>query len=76
MKNKTPFVNARLNDDEIAVGSLLLGMSEYVKSGKEIYSLADALQDMYLCLKMEEAMADPYKLVVTEKQPWDAALKI
>lgn len=73
---KTPFVNARLNDDEIAVGSLLLGMSEYVKSGKEIYSLADALQDMYLCLKMEEAMADPYKPVVTEKQPWDAALKI
>ena len=52
---KTPFVNARLNDDEIAVGSLLMGMHEYLKNGKEIYSLADALQDMYLCLKMEEA---------------------
>ena len=73
---KTPFVNARLNDDEIAVGSLSLGMSEYVKGGQEIYSLADALQDMYLCLKMEDAMASPYTAVTTEKQPWDAFLKM
>ena len=71
---KTPFVNARLNDDEIAVGSLLMGMHEYLKNGKEIYSLADALQDMYLCLKMEEAMADEYKPVYTEKQPWNSFL--
>lgn len=73
---KTPFINARLNDDEIAVGSLLLGMDEYLKSGKDVYSLADALQDMYLCLKMEEAMAVPYKEIRTEKQPWDYALKM
>ena len=31
---KTPFVNARLNDDEIAVGSLLMGMHEYLKKWK------------------------------------------
>ena len=45
-----------------------------LKNGKEIYSLADALQDMYLCLKMEEAMADEYKPVYTEKQPWNSFL--
>ena len=73
---KTPFVNARLNDDEIAVGSLLLGMHRYLEDGTEIYSLADALQDMYLCLKMEEAMKDSYKPVFTERQPWDAFLNI
>jgi len=67
---KTPFPNARLNDDELAVGSLLLGMAEYLKSGKNCYSLADALQDMYICLKMEEAMKDAYKPVVTQDQPW------
>ena len=72
---KTPFVNARLNDDELAVGSLLLGMSSYLKGGPQVYSFADALQDMYLCLKMEEAMADPYKPVATSRQPWDAFLE-
>ena len=35
---KTPFVNARLNDDEIAVGSLLMGMHEYLKNGKNLFS--------------------------------------
>lgn len=68
---RTSFVNARLNDDELAVGSLLLGMDEYLRTGKECYSLADALQDMYLCLKMEEAMAQNYAEVETERQPWD-----
>ena len=72
---KTPFANARLNDDELAVGSLLLGMADYVNGGEEIYSLADALQDMYLCLKMEEAYAKPYQPVRTETQPWAEALK-
>ena len=71
---RSPFARARLNDDELAVGSLLLGMEEYVRSGKEIYSLANALQDMYLCLKMEDAMSSNYHPVVTEKQPWDKEL--
>lgn len=73
---KTPFPNARLNDDELAVGALLLGMAEYVNGGEEIYSLADALQDMYLCLKMDESYTKPYQPIMTEKQPWDAWLKI
>lgn len=67
---RSPFPNARLNDDEIAVGALLLGMAEYVNGGKDVYSLADALQDMYLCLKMEEAMAAGYVPVQTEHTPW------
>ncbi len=71
---RTPFVNARLNDDELAVGSLLLGMKAYLESGKDIYSLADALQDMYLCLKLEEAYASPYEPVRTAVQPWKDAL--
>ena len=29
-----------------------------------------------LCLKMEDAMASPYTAVTTEKQPWDAFLKM
>ena len=71
---KTPFVNARLNDDELAVGSLLLGMHRYLAGGPQVYSLADALQDMYLCLKLEEAYRDPFAPVETEPRPWDDAL--
>lgn len=67
---KTPFKNARFNDDEIAVGSCLMKMHEYVKTGEEFYGLADALQDMYICLKMEEAYANPLKVIETETQPW------
>lgn len=67
---RTPFVNARLNDDEIAVATLLLRMSEYVSGGTGIYSLRDALQDMYLCLEMEKAMAAEYAPVKTESQSW------
>ncbi|HEY9575154.1 MAG TPA: Gfo/Idh/MocA family oxidoreductase [Lachnospiraceae bacterium] len=68
---KTPFVNARLNDDEIAVGTLLLKFVEYMETGKECYSLADACQDMYINLMMNKAMENPLKLIKTEKQPWN-----
>ena len=71
---RTPFVNARLNDDELAVGSLLLKMGEYLRNGKNCYGLADALQDMYLCLTMEQAMKMEYQPVTTETQPWQHAL--
>ncbi len=67
---KSPFVNARFNDDEIAVASCLVKMHEYVTEGREFYSLADALQDMYLCLKMDDALSNPVTLVETKTQPW------
>lgn len=67
---KTPFPNARFNDDEIAVASCLVKMHEYVAGGEEFYGLADALQDMYLCLKMDEALAAPVTIVETSVQPW------
>lgn len=67
---RSPFVNARLNDDEVAVASCLLKMGEYVETGREFYSLREALQDMYLSLKMEEAMESPYTEVRTESNRW------
>lgn len=67
---KTPFINARLNDDELAVASCLKGMSNYMKTGEDFYSLKDALQDMYLSLKMDEALARPNQEIRTEPQIW------
>lgn len=67
---KTPFINARLNDDEIAVASCLIKMYQYVKEGVEFYPLKDALQDMYISIMMEEAYKEPNKEIRTEKQIW------
>lgn len=67
---RSPFDKARFNDDEIAVASCLVKMHEYVNGTEEFYGLADALQDMYLCLKMEEAYKNSVTVIETEKQPW------
>lgn len=67
---RNPFRNARLNDDEIAVASCMMKMGEYLRTGKEFYSLKDALQDMYICLKMDEALANPNREIRTETQIW------
>lgn len=67
---KNPFMNARLNDDEIAVASCMKKMGDYLKTGEEFYSLKSALQDMYICLKMDEALAHPNKEIRLETQIW------
>ena len=45
-------------------------MWEYVQEGKEFYSLKEALQDMYICLMMEEALANPNKEIESKTQKW------
>lgn len=67
---RSPFPGARFNDDEIAVATCLQGMSEYLKTGVDCYSVRDALQDMYLCLKMDEALKNPLTVVSTQPMPW------
>lgn len=67
---KTPFQNARFNDDEIAVATCMLKMKDYLTTGQEFYSLKDALQDMYFALKMEEALAAPNTEIVTSQRVW------
>lgn len=65
-----PFEGARINDDEIAVASCLQGMSEYLQTGNEFYSLREALQDMYICLVMDEALREPNKEKNLTTQKW------
>jgi hypothetical protein len=50
-----PFMPGRLNDDEIAIASLLDGMRATIAGGPEVYSLAEASQDHYLGLLMQQA---------------------
>lgn len=69
---ESPFAaypEARLTDDEIAMGSMLLGMEAMIAGGPEIYPLKEALEDSYLWQKMDEAIRTGTP-VRTEKQPW------
>ena len=54
---RNPVAPARLSDEEIAVGQMLLAMQRFVDTGEAFYSLAEACQDQYLALLVGEAMA-------------------
>ena len=66
---RNPFPFARLMDDEIAIAAMLQGMGEYAKGGPDVYSLAEACQDHYLSILMNES-ADSGQPVKAEIQPW------
>jgi predicted dehydrogenase len=66
---KNPFIPARLSDDEIAIAGCMVGMDEYIDGGPDMYSLAEAAQDHYLSLMIEQAVASG-QVVRTEVQPW------
>ncbi len=52
---RNPFAPARLADDEIAVATCLAGMADWLEGGREVCSLADAAQDHYLGLCIDQA---------------------
>ena len=62
---------AGLNKDETAIACFLDRMQGYLAGGAEVYPLADALQDAYLALLMERALAVPGQSVESTPQPWN-----
>jgi predicted dehydrogenase len=66
---RNPFPFARLMDDEIAIAACLQGMAEYSKGGPDFYSLAEACQDHYLSILMNQS-AETGLPVTSELQPW------
>ncbi|MCM3626844.1 Gfo/Idh/MocA family oxidoreductase [Paenibacillus glycanilyticus] len=64
-----PTVPARLTDDEIAVAACLEQMAAYAAGGEEFYSLAEACQDHYLALMMQQSLQSG-ETVTTETQCW------
>jgi predicted dehydrogenase len=66
---RNPLAPGRLADDEIAIATCLLRMSEYADNGVSFYDLREASQDQYLSLLMDEAVKTgrPVKSVT---QPW------
>jgi len=62
-----PFMPARLNDDEIAIATMLADMRELIAGGPQVYSLAEASQDLALSLAMKEAAASGQPVRTTRR---------
>lgn len=62
---RNPFAPARLSDDEIAVATCLAGMTDWLDGGPDVCSLADAAQDHYLGLCIEEAAITGHPIATT-----------
>jgi predicted dehydrogenase len=69
---QNPFAPARLSDEEIAIACCLAGMQRYVDGGTPVYDLAEACQDHYLSLLIDQAVATN-EAVTSTAQPWAAS---
>ncbi len=69
MVYENPLAPAALNDDEIAIGDLLLRMAAYVEGADAPYPLAEACQDHYLGISCAQAL-ESGREVETQMQPW------
>jgi predicted dehydrogenase len=67
---RNPFPGARLNDEEIAISTLLSRMAAWVRgAGPPPYPLIDGAQDHLIALAVEEA-ANTDRTVTVPAQPW------
>ncbi len=66
---ETPFPNARLTDDEIAVALCMRRMAAYCRGGPGFYSFAQAAQDTYLAQLLARA-EESGSMVTAQPQPW------
>ena len=65
---RNPFKPARLYDDELAVATSLQKMTEYISEGTSFYSIAEASQDHYLGLLIEQAIVTGQKVKAVRQQ--------
>lgn len=66
---RNPLPEARLTDEELAVATCMLKMNEYLETGRDFYSLADACQDAYLGT-LELQAIESGQAVTAQTQPW------
>ena len=66
----SPDVRMENWQDEYAMATLMLDMGAFLDGGREAYPLAEALEDAYIWLLMERALAHPGQIVTSTPQPW------
>lgn len=69
---RNPFEDSGLPEDETAIAVMLEGMGDYIRTGTELYPLADALQDAYLAILMANALEQPGTVIASQPQIWNA----
>lgn len=65
-----PYCDCGLSEDETAIADLMSGMEEYNRTKTEVYPLADALQDAYITIIMQQALANPNQDITSNTQKW------
>ena len=64
-----PFEPARLSDDELAIADLLTRMAARAGGGPSVYDFAEAAQDHYLQLLIQQSAREE-RSVRSTPQPW------
>lgn len=72
-KNWNPVLELESVQDEYAIGSMMLDMREYLERGKEVYPLAEALEDAYIWILMQRAAEVPGTVAESSVMPWHTA---
>lgn len=65
------FLRARLADEELSIAAALDGMARYAAGGAELYSVAEAAQDVYLQFVLEQSLRSG-RPARSSPQPWAA----
>ncbi|MBQ7920771.1 MAG: Gfo/Idh/MocA family oxidoreductase [Lachnospiraceae bacterium] len=66
----SPTVIMDEEQDEYAIATMMLDMREYIENGKEVYPMAEALEDAYVYLLMQQAIQNPGEKILPERMPW------
>ena len=65
-----PDVQMDNDQDEYAIATMMFDMRAYIEQGKEVYPMAEALEDAYLYLLMQEAVDNPGSKISPQPMPW------
>lgn len=69
-KTWKPVVVMDNEQDEYAIATMMYDIRAYIEEGKEVYPMAEALEDAYLWLLMKEAVNNTGVKIVPQKMPW------
>ncbi len=65
-----PYIIMDNEQDEYAIASMMYDMRAYIDGGREVYPMAEAIEDAYLYLLMKEAVNNPGCKITPQMMPW------
>ena len=66
-----PEVHMEALQDEYAIATLMLDMGAFLEQGREGYPLAEALEDAYTWLLMDQAVKRPGQIIASQPRAWE-----